>query len=865
MTTLLFFLQYSLRNLRRTPLATSLTLFGISLGTAIVLAIVQADRSSLLSFKNAVNHVRDPAVLSLVAPSGVFFSDRSIDHIEEALGPAPFRISPLLELTVVVQARGQNVAKGGAKGQTFLLKGLDFLESADRPPGKNASEILATPGGVYLPPHTLDLWHFKVGEPLPVAYGTATVPLKILGEIPETLRSRMLPRNTFLIDLSWAQTLFGKEGQITRVDLLWDGPRKIKPSPRLVAALAKNLQSSLGKEVRVLSRKERKSQYDSMLSAYRSNLTALSLVAFLVAYFLIANTLLLFVVRRRSEIATLRLLGVTAREIRLLLVFEGGWFGVLGGLFGILWGQALATVTLRAVSRTIATMFLPPHLLPSPVSFAEYLLAILFSLGVSLLAIYAPIREATTIPPVLGLSRHEEEMGTHLRQKRFWGLFVLFGLLSFGASRLPAIHRFPWGGYASALLAVFSGSFLIPALLSALSPLFRRVSQRLASPVASLALSAFTATTSRTRIAISGVMASLGMVVGIVVMISSFEKTLNLWIDQNLTADVYIKPATCLSSYCTETLTDAFYQQITQEPGVLRVARYTLLMASIEGKPSYLAYSDLHRFYQNTPLPLVDSPPSAEVMKNFRLGRGVLVSEPFASRFGKSVGDPVTYPSRQGPLTKKILGIYRDYSTIEGILLLPYQNLLPEQGTSAPSNLSVFLRDPDRANDFISRLNQSLPPEVHLLIRSQNGLRARILEVFHQSFSVTYALLAISIVVSIFGVSNSLILLLYERRREFALYRTLGLLYREQILMLLLETVLIVLWGVLMGVVLGLVVGAIIVFVINREAFGWTILWHLPKRNILFLCLILFGSSLLSLFAPAYLLKRDRTIAGERL
>jgi ABC-type transport system, involved in lipoprotein release, permease component len=179
---------------------------------------------------------------------------------------------------------------------------------------------------------------FKVGETVPVAYGTATVPLKILGEIPETLRSRMLPRNTFLIDLSWAQTLFGKEGQITRVDLLWDGPRKIKPSPRLVAALAANLQSSLGKEVRVLSRKERKSQYDSMLSAYRSNLTALSLVAFLVAYFLIANTLLLFVVRRRSEIATLRLLGVTSREIRSFLslkrdgsVFWGAFSGSSGG------------------------------------------------------------------------------------------------------------------------------------------------------------------------------------------------------------------------------------------------------------------------------------------------------------------------------------------------------------------------------------------------------------------------------------------------------------------------------------------------------------------------------------------------------
>ena len=101
MSTTLFFLSYSFRNLRRTPLATLLTLFGISLGTAIVLAIVQADRSSLLSFKNAINHVRDPAVLSLVAPSGTFFPDTTIDTLEDALGPAPFRISPLLELTVV--------------------------------------------------------------------------------------------------------------------------------------------------------------------------------------------------------------------------------------------------------------------------------------------------------------------------------------------------------------------------------------------------------------------------------------------------------------------------------------------------------------------------------------------------------------------------------------------------------------------------------------------------------------------------------------------------------------------------------------------------------------------------------------------
>jgi len=852
-SSLLFFLSYSFRNLRRTPFATLLTLFGISLGTAIVLAIVQADRSSLLSFKNAINHVRDPSVLSLVAPSGTFFPDRTIDRLEGDLGPLPFRISPLLELTVV------------SRGQTFLLKGLDFLENADRPPGKKDREILGVRGGVYLPPRTLSLWHLKKGEKISVAYGTAAVPLRILGEIPDTIRSRMLPRNTFLVDLSWAQSLFGKNGKLTRIDLLWDGPPGQKPNPKLVATLAASLRHDFGKTLLVLSRKARKSQYDAMLSAYRSNLMALSLVAFLVAYFLIGNTLLLFVVRRRSEIATLRLLGATAREIRLLLAFEAAWFGLLGGLFGLLWGQILARVTLQAVQRTIATMFLPPHLLPVGSSLGEDLLALLFSVGVSLVAIAAPIREATRIPPVLGLSRTREEEASFSRQRTYWALFVFFGLLSWSLTHLPAIHRFPWGGYASALFAVFSGSFLIPALLGALAPLFRGISARLPNPVLSLSLSAFTATISRTRIAISGVMASLGMVIGIVVMISSFEKTLNLWIAQNLKADVYIKPATCLSSYCSETLSNALYGRISRDPTVDRVARYTLLSATVAGKPAYLAYSDLDRFYQNTPLPLVGSEDSGTVLADFMAGKGVLVSEPFANRFGKGVGDAVTYPTREGSVTRKILGVYRDYSTIEGILLLPYDRLAIEQGRTAPSNLSVFLKDPGRVTGFVAELTQSLPPDIHLLIRSQNGLRDRILEVFHQSFSVTYALLFIAIVVSIFGVSNSLVLLLYERRKEFALYRYLGLLTREKLLMLLLETALIVLWGILLGVLLGLAVGAIIVFVINREAFGWTILWDLPAKDILLLCTLLFAASLLSLFAPALLLKRDQTLAGERL
>lgn len=843
-------LPYSSSHLAKNKAAAFLTLFGVALGTAIVLAILRADQSSVRSFRNAVDHIKSPSDLSLLSPSGSYLSDRWMDRLIRRFPDLPFRMTPLLEETVLF------------KNRTFLVKGVDFLSASDRPVKKGLKNLLLTSGGIYLPPGGLKRNHLRPGDRINVLYGTRSLEFQVLGEIPGDVRGQLIPRNTFFMDLSWAQMLFRHPGQITRLDLSFrTSTSKGVVYDRRDAKVEGEIRTLAKGRLLVLSRHDRLSQYDTMLASYRSNLIALSLVAFLVGFFLIANTMHLLVVRRRAEFSTLRLLGTSREEIRAILFSEALIFGLVGGLAGILLGHFLARYTVAAVRHTITTLYLPPHILPHWTTLREDLLALLFSMGVSALATIGPVREASSVPPVLGLSRMEEERPWKTVMKRSFLWSLLLGLAALLSLMIPPVHRFSLGGYLGAFFTVFAASSFVPFAVTLASPLLTFLIRKISfdSPIPELGAATFTRAISRTRVAVSAVMVGLGMVVGITLLVLSFEKTLTLWIDDNLRADIYIKPVTCLTSYCQETLPAFLYPLLKQRPEIESVARYSLFPVQFQERRTFIAYSDLDRFYRNARLSLISSirgENERKVISRFSKGEGVLLSEPFANRFHLGSGDSFSYLTPRGVLRKTVLGVYRDYSTAEGIILVRYADLSSEFGKIPPSNLSIFLKDARDTSRTMTYLANGLPGHPRLLLRSQTGLRNRILEVFHQSFAITYALLAIAGIVSIFGVANTLTLLLYERRREFMLYRTLGLSFSEQVKILVTEAGLIAFFGCLAGVALGLAVGGIIVFVINKESFGWTILWTWPIGTITGLATFLFLSSLLSVIVPAWVLKR---------
>jgi putative ABC transport system permease protein len=130
------------------------------------------------------------------------------------------------------------------------------------------------------------------------------------------------------------------------------------------------------------------------------------------------------------------------------------------------------------------------------------------------------------------------------------------------------------------------------------------------------------------------------------------------------------------------------------------------------------------------------------------------------------------------------------------------------------------------------------------------------MRIFDQTFLITYALLVISILVAVLGIVNTLSALILERRREIALLRILGVTRRELTSMVVLESSLIATTSAILGAVSGWVLAWILIFVINKQSFGWTIELHPPLRLVVLSLFVTFAATTLAGVIPARLAAR---------
>ena len=844
----LFLLRFSVLSLLRQRWVFLLTLLGVSTGTAVVSAVLLANNSALHSFRNAVSHVQGKTDYAIRSPAGVLFSDRVLDRLERTLPSLDFEISPLLTRTVRY------------RGQVFWVRGVDFLSSIDHV-SRHASFGVLTRGGAFLPPGGLARLGIRPGSVIRVLFGTRLVSIPVAGEIPPSPSDSLIPSNTLFMDLSWAQMRFGASGKLSRIDLRWKGK---PPSPKERAEWKRIVKDRIGPGLSLISERERHKEFSRLLFSYRSNLFALSLVSLIVGMFLIYNTLSLLTLQNRRQFSTFRLLGATPGGIRGLVLLQGLFVGCLGGGIGILFGHLLSRLTIGAVSRTLDTLYLPVGILPGYGATREDLELWVLTIGASLFSASFPAREAVRVQPILSQNRISLERALERKgSNRF-----LYGILSFVVGvaflDLGPVGDFPLFGYLGALLWVFAASLCVPLCVRGGSAIVGRVRQifSMSSPVGELALSHFRFGISRSGIAISSVMIGLAMMTGIVILVHSFEQTLNLWISQNLVADLYVKPLSCRAAVCGDVLGGRVVDAIRTLPDVDFVARYASFPALYRGRSIRIGFTELDRVRKRAPLSLMTEHPR-RVLDDFEEGRGVLVSESFSYHSGKREGDLLTLPSPVGPTTVRILSLYHDYSSEAGVVLFPYSRLGSLFRSREVTNLSIFLKDNRPSDPVIETLLHSLPGHPKLFVRSQPELKRRVLRIFHQSFAITYALLGISLVVSVIGVGNTLIMLLYEREQEFALMRSMGFLLSDLRTMLVLEAFYMGLTGTVLGLLLGTGVGWIIVHVINRQAFGWTILWTWPAGTVLSLSAILLIVATAASLLPALLLKKNRPSGRE--
>ncbi len=658
-----------------------------------------------------------------------------------------------------------------------------------------------------------------------------------------------------VMDIAAAQELFGKRGQLTRIDVrLMAGADRAAfiASLRLSANITAAEPGDAAQRVSKLSR------------AYRVNLTVLALVALFTGAFLVFSVLSLSVAKRTQQFALLGVLGLTGRQRLLLVLYESLLLGAIGSAAGIVLGTVLAALALQLLGGDLGGGYfagVTPSLQWDSAAALAYGAAGLLAAAVGG---WWPARAAQRLPPaqaLKGLGAAPRPVRTH---------WLSAALIATGAllALTPPVAGIPLAAYLSVALLLVGGITALPWLIGLLYDRLALLLSRRA--LALLAVERARRVRESAAVAVSGVVASLSLAVALTVMVASFRDSVTRWLDVVLPADLYVRTATATGASDTVYLMPEFVQSVARLEGVQRVAaqRSSPLLLDPARPPVTLLARTLDPARS---LPLLGEPlpvPPGQV--------AIYVSEAMVDLYGARPGTLFAPLSQSlGPLAQTeqaqgalffVAGVWRDYVRQFGAIAIDQREFQRLTGDARINDLALWLvegAEPEPVQQAIRAIAERLTRSADLIeFASSQQLRAFSLMIFDRSFAVTYWLQAVAIGIGLFGVAASFSAQVLARRKEFGLLAHLGLTRRQILAVVAGEGAAWTAMGAIAGLALGLAVSLVLVHVVNPQSFHWTMDLVLPWARLLALCAaVLLAGTLTAWLAGRAAAGRDAVLA----
>ena len=804
-----------LGSLARRRMATLFSFIAIVLGVALGMAVQAVHEAALNEFGRGLRALAGEADLQVVGPRGGF--DENL-YAMLASRPEVAAASPLLELEV----------KRTGTEETLQLFGVDVFALVGVTPvllprPSIMAERFATlaDDSVFLSAAAQSALGLKAGDSVDFQAGTRSTSFKIAGDIPGAVENRRLA----LMDIAAVQSRFGKLGRLTRIDLqLADG---VPPE-----AARSALQALLPAGVLIEAPAAAADQAANLSRAYRVNLTMLAAIALLTGGFLVFSAQALSVVRRRTEFAFLRALGLARHSLFAWLLAEGALVGLAGGLAGVVLGHGLAWGALALLGGDLGAGYFS-GLQPS-LQFQPQVSAVYVALGLlaGIAGAWLPAREATTVSPARALKAGDEAALLGGRGHPWLGLALLGASLV--ACLIPPLDALPIGGYLAVAFLLAGGVMLLPALAAGIA---RLLPQRGPVP-ARLAAARLGAAPGHAVVAAAGVLTSVALAAAMAIMVASFRDSVDQWLTQILPADLYLRAGLAKSSGY---LDEALQARISAVNGVDR--------------SSFTRHDSLRLVSGEAPVALIARPLAADgcdlpLVGAVRTGAqpAIWISEAMHDIYGWRPGQQVTLPLAGKAVNLHVAGVWRDYARQTGAVMIDLDDYRRLTGDLLVNDAAISLAPGAAANQVADALTALAGPGV-LEIARPGEIRAISLRIFDRTFAVTYLLEAVAIAIGLAGVAASFAALAAARRREFGMLRHLGLTRRQIGWMLAQEGALAAGVGVFAGLLAGGAIGLVLIEVVNRQSFHWSMDLHVPWGS-----LAIFAAGLVALAALAAVL-----------
>jgi putative ABC transport system permease protein len=846
MPRLTLFYRLMVRPLLREPVRLSLTVLGVAFGIAVVLAIDLASNAATGSFHSSVESLAGDNDLEVVAAGGV---PESVVATLATL-PSALRISPRMEDFAVV-ADSQ---------QTLPLIGLDLIATGSRYDAAGSSEPLAAKSGMRGESRLADLaarqsiWvssslNKRPGDQLSLLINDRVYNCTVRGVYHDPGGNE----NAIVMDIAGAQSILNRFGRVDRILI------KLPPGAEIEAS-RKDLGKVLPAGVEIRPQGTGTEENRKMLAAFRWNLRLLSCIALVVGAFLIYNTISVSVVRRRVEIGIVRAVGASRTDVLAAFLGEAACLGLAGAVVGLPLGTVMASGAVRLMALTVESLYVssrPGSIALTPVS---VLWALLIGVCVAAASALSPAREAMNVSPTDAMSQGRRDYIARTQVKRDLLVAVLLAAAGAAAARMPAIAGKPLLGYLATMLLIASAAYATPALVSLLSLTTSSLLKQLAGVEALLAARSLTAALGRTSVLVATLATAVAMMVSVGIMVGSFRQTVVSWMNDQLPADLYLRPAGDPAADRHPTISLELTNQIAALPGVAAVDRLRAYEISYHGMPVTLASVDLGVLRSYRGSDFFSGRPTGVILGQLRGQNNVVVSEPFTYKHKVKTGDYLMLPLGESQAAFRIVDVYYDYASERGYILMDRNTMLRYLSDPAPSNLAVFVAEGAKVEAVRKRIQQ-VSAGHRILIFSDRDLRTEAVRIFDRTFAITYALEAVAVFVAVMGIAGALLALVIDRRRELGLMRLLGASASQIRKLILVEAGLLGFLANLAGLVLGYFLSLILVFVINRQSFGWTIRFHWPVEIIVGALSVVYVATILSGLYPARVAMRLNPLA----
>ena len=797
----------------------ALALAAIALGVALGYAVQLVNQSAIGEFAHAVQTLAGTADVVVRGPRAGF---------DEALYPRLARLPEVAVASPVVEA---DVRLAGRE-DVLRVVGLDVFRAGLVQPDLVVSSPadsldVLRPDALFLSPAAATWLGVKEGDEVVLRIALGEARFRVAG------LTRADGTRFGIADIAGVQAGLGRIGRLNRIDL------RLRPgvdAEAFGARLAAELPAGVLAERPAAELK----RAANISRAYRVNLNVLALVALFTGGLLVFSTQALAVVRRRPQLALLRVLGMTRGELVRSLLAEALVLGAAGAALGLVAGFALAQGVLHAVGADLgAGSFrgMQPALRFEPAWAAAFFA---LGVGVALLASLAPALEAARAQPAAALKAGDE-------QRLFARLAPLApGLATIaagaGLTAAPPVGGLPFFGYLAIALLLVGTILLMPRLAAVV---FARAGGHGAVPVRLAALQLHGAP-GQAMLSLATIVAAVSLLVSMAIMVASFRSSLAAWLDHVLPADLYVR-----TSASTETafLTPAEQAALAAIAGVRR-ADFTRVQ-SVLLEPEKPAVALLARpidpqdpgrllaLVGGTALPPPGAPPPA------------WVSEAMVDVYGFAPGSVIELPLGGGRIGFTVAGVWRDYVRQHGAVVIERARYVALTGDGNATDAAFWLADGADPGAVRQAIRGALPGGESLEIAAPGEIRERSLQAFDRTFAITYALELVALAIGLTGLSSSFGALVLARRREFGMLRHLGMTRRQVGAMLATEGLAVSALGLAVGLGLGAIISLILIHVVNRQSFHWSMDLAVPWAALAGFCAVMLAAAAITATASA--------------